>query len=225
MSLKLKKNFQLLWKIALLNKVANISKNDLGLKFDNYKELNILADYLKNHIWITIYGNKTVNNEINNVDADKKDFDTYVRKYMNIVNDKISIINDILELINDLMRGINVNTSNYITLEKLKHFKSQLRKLINSFNLYIKEDTKNNTEPDTKNNTESDTKNNTKPYTKDEIESNINDIRASIRKNQITIKNRYKSLLETKKTIRNNIDLVYSGLKKLPSESQLKANE
>ena len=40
---------------------------------------------------------------------------------MNIVNDKISLINDILELINDLMRGINVNTSNDITLEKLKH--------------------------------------------------------------------------------------------------------
>ena len=160
---------------------------------------------------------------------------------MNIVNDKISLINDILELINDLMWGIDVNTSNDISLEKLKYFKSQLRKLINRFNLYIKEDTKNNTkpdtknhtepdtksntEPDTKNNTESDTKNNTKPHTKDDIESNINDIRASIRKNQISIKNRYKSLLETKKTIKNNIDSVNSGLKKLPSESQLKANE
>ena len=124
------------------------------------------------------------------------------------------------------MRGINVNTSNDIALEKLKHFKSQFKKLINRFNLYIKEDTKNNREPDTKNNTEpdtknntepdiknkteSDTKNNTKTYTKDDIESNINDIRASIRKNQITIKNRYRSLLETRKTIRNNIDLVYS---------------
>ena len=177
-----------------------------------------MADYLINHIWITIYGNKRVNNEINNIDADKKDFNIYVRKYMNIVNDKISLINDILELINDIMRGINVNTSNDIALKKLKHFKSQLRKLINSFNLYIKEDTKNNTEPDTenntepdtKNNTESDTKNNTKPHTKDDIDSNINDIRASIRKNQITIKNRYRSLLETRKTIRNNIDLVYS---------------
>ena len=136
-------------------------------------------------------------------------------------------------------------------------------KSINSFNSYIKSDTKNNTkkkdtknntkpdtknnsEPDTKNNTknntepdtknktkkkdtknnnESDTKNNAKPYTKDDIESNINDIRESIRKNQKTIKNRYKSLLETKKTIKNNIDSVNSGLKKLPSESQLKANE
>ena len=135
---------------------------------------------------------------------------------MNIVNDKISLINYILELINDLMRGIVVNTSNDIALEKLKQFKSQFRKLINMFNLYIKEDTKNNTEPDTKNKTESDTKNNiepdtknktepdtknniksdtknnTKPYTKDDIESNFNDIRAFIRKNEIKIKKHIK---------------------------------
>ena len=135
---------------------------------------------------------------------------------MNIVNDKISLINGILELINDLMGGINVNTSNDISIEKLKDFKSQLRTLINSFNLYIKEDTKNNTkpdtknktesdtknniepdtknktEPDTKNNTKSDTKNNTKPYTKDDIESNFNDIRAFIRKNEIKIKKHIK---------------------------------
>ena len=143
---------------------------------------------------------------------------------MNIVNDKISLINYILELINDLMRGIVVNTSNDIALEKLKQFKSQFRKLINMFNLYIKEDTKNNTEPDTKNetesdtknktesdtknniepdtknktepdtknNTKSDTKNNTKPYTKDDIESNFNDIRAFIRKNEIKIKKHIK---------------------------------
>ena len=32
--------------MALVNKVANTSKNDLGLKFDIYKELNILAEYL-----------------------------------------------------------------------------------------------------------------------------------------------------------------------------------
>ena len=140
-------------------------------------------------------------------------------------------------------------------------------KSINSFNLYIKsdtnnntnkKDTKNNTKPDTKNNsepdtknnsepdtensiepdiknntkkkdtknnTESDTKNNTKQDIENEIEWDINDTRASIRKNQISIKNRYKSLLETKKTIKNNIDLIYSALKKLPNESHSKTNE
>ena len=46
-----------------------------------------------------------------------------------------------------------------------------------------------------------------------------------MRKNQILIKNRYKSLLETKKTIKNNIDPIYSALKKLPNESHSKANE
>ena len=136
---------------------------------------------------------------------------------MNIANDKISLIKDILELINDLMSGIDENTSNDNGLKKLKQFKTQLNKLINRFNSYIKEDTKNISEPYTKNDT--------KPYSKDDIKSNINDIMASITKNQITVNKRYKSLLETKKTIRNNIDLVYSGLRKLSSESQLKANE
>ena len=124
------------------------------------------------------------------------------------------------------MGSIDVNTSNDIALQKLKEFKNYIVKSINSLNSYIKIDTKNNSEPgsknntkkkDTKNNTEPDTKNKTKPYTKDDIESNINDIRASI-------KNRCKNLLEAEKTIRNNI-LVYSGLKKLPSESHSKANE
>ena len=159
----------------------------------------------------------------------------YVQKFTNIVNDKIFLLNDVSEWIDDL------NTSNDIALKKLKDFKSHIAKLINRFNLCIKQDTKkkdtrNTTEPDTKNNTKKkdpknkttpdtkkkdiknntkkkDTKNNTKPDTENDIEWDINDTRKSIRKNQITIKNRYKILLETKKPIRNNIDSVYSGLK------------
>ena len=42
---------------------------------------------------------------------------------------------------------------------------------------------------------------------------------------QKLIKQRYKSLLETKKTIKNNIELIYSALKRLPKESQLKITE
>ena len=176
-----------------------------------------------------MYGKNRVNNEINNINADKeKDVNRYVNKYINIVNDKISFVNDVSELIDELLGGIDENTSNDIALKKLKNFKNYMLKSINRFNSYIKSDTKNNiepdsknnTKPDTKNNTKSDTKNKTKPYTKDDIESNINDIRASTKKkkNQVAVKNRYKSLLETRKTIRNNIDSVYS-------ESQLKANE
>ena len=153
-----------------------------------------------------MYGKNRLNNEINNIDGDKeKDINKYIQKYINIVNDKISYVNEVSELINDLMGGIHVNTSNDIALQKLKEFKNYMVKSINSFNSYIKidsknntepdsknntkkKDTKNNTEPDTKNNTKPDTKNKMKPYTKDDIESNINDIRASMRKNQITVK-------------------------------------
>ena len=39
------------------------------------------------------------------------------------------------------------------------------------------------------------------------------------------MKQRFKSLLQTKKTIKNNIELIYSALKKLPKESQQKLTE
>ena len=105
-------------------------------------------------------------------------------------------------MINDLMGGaggggvIYLSTYNDIAQQKFKEFKNYMVKSINSFNSYIKIDTKNNaepdsknnTEPDTINNTEPDTKNKTKPYTKDDIESNVNDIRVSMRKNQIKVK-------------------------------------
>ena len=39
------------------------------------------------------------------------------------------------------------------------------------------------------------------------------------------MKQRYKGLLETKKTIKNNIDLIYMAFKKLPKESQSKLIE
>ena len=51
------------------------------------------------------------------------------------------------------------------------------------------------------------------------------DIKAHIKDKQKLIKERYKSLLETKKTIKNNIKLIYSALKKLPKKSQPKIIE
>ena len=42
---------------------------------------------------------------------------------------------------------------------------------------------------------------------------------------QKLVKQRYKSLLDTKKTIKNNIELINSALKKLPNESQPKLTE
>ena len=88
-----------------------------------------------------MYGENRVNNEINNIDADReKDANRYVHKYINIANDKISLLNNVSELIDDLLGGIDINSSNDIALKKLKDFKSHIVKLINRFNLYIKHD-------------------------------------------------------------------------------------
>ena len=82
-----------------------------------------------------MYGEDRVDNEINNIDVDKKkDANGYVHKYINIVNDKMSLLNDVSESIDDLMGGIDVNTSNDNTLKKLKDFRSHIAKLINRFN-------------------------------------------------------------------------------------------
>ena len=51
------------------------------------------------------------------------------------------------------------------------------------------------------------------------------DIKAYIIDKQKLVKKRYKSLLETEKTIKNNNELIYSALNKLPKESQPKLTE
>ena len=66
-----------------------------------------MVDDLINLKWILMYGEKRVNNEINNIDVDKeKDTNRYVHKYVNIVNDKISLPNNVSELIDDLMGAL-----------------------------------------------------------------------------------------------------------------------
>ena len=126
----------------------------------------------------------------------------------------------------------------------MKVFKNNLIKRIKKYNSYIKHEiekkyTENNTESNTENNTESDTENNTKPVTKivdkkkntkpdtklDKDLATIDEIKKHIIDKQKIIKKRYKSLLEIKKTIKNNIDLVYNALKKLPNEPQSKLIE
>ena len=75
---------------------------------------------------------------------------------------------------------------------------------------------------DTKNSIKNDAKNNNKPDT--EPATSV-DIKAHIIDKQKLTKQRYKSLLETKKSIKNNIELIYIALKKLPKESQSKLTE
>ena len=112
--------------------------------------------------------------------------------------------------------------------------------LPSKFNSYIKQDTKKKDieKKDTekkdiekkdiekkdieKKDIERDAKNNNKPDTK---LTTTADIKAHIKDKQKLIKQRYKSLLETKKTIKNNIELIYKALKKLPKESQSKLTE
>ena len=133
------------------------------------------------------------------------------------------------------MKDIDKNTHNDIAVSKTKVLKNNLIKRIEKFNSYIKHEienkyTENNTELDTENNTEPDTKivakKNTKPDTKIIIDlATSDDIKNNIINKQKLIKKRYKSLLETKKTIKNNIELIYTALKKLPKESQSKLTE
>ena len=67
--------------LAVVDKANNISRNDLRLKLDEYKKSNILVDDLINVIWVLMYGKNRVNNEINNINADKeKDVNGYVNK-------------------------------------------------------------------------------------------------------------------------------------------------
>ena len=47
-----------------------------------------------------------------------------------------------LESIDELMEGLGVDTSNDITMKKIKDFKRVIIKSIGKFNLYTKQDTK-----------------------------------------------------------------------------------
>ena len=127
----------------------------------------------------------------------------YTNKYVNIVYDKIGLINNVLELTDELMEDIDKNTYNDTAISKMKVFKNNLVKRIDTFNSYNnyeteKKYTENNTEPDTENNTKPVTKRvvkkkntnpDTNPDTKPDNDPATNDdIRASIIDKQKTIK-------------------------------------
>ena len=218
----------------------NIPIKDIRSNLDKYKELNILYDDLINHIWRMIYGKNRVNNEMDNIDCDiVEDARKYLTKYTKIVSDKEVLIYSVSESIDELMEGLDVNTSNDIAIKEIKDFKRTVIKSIDKFNSYSKLETKEKDlekkdiekkdieKKDTvkehiekvnakKNSVEHDANN--KPATSADIKAHIID-------KQKLIKQRYKNLLETKKTIKNNIELIYSALKKLPKESQSKLTE
>ena len=141
------------------------------------------------------------------------------------------------------MEDLDKNTYNNIATSKMKVFKNNLIKRVKKYNLYIKHEiekkyTENNNESNTENNAESDTENNTESVTKivdkkntkpdnklDKDLATIDEIKKHIIDKQKLIKKRYNSIFEIKKTIKNNINLVYNSLKKLPNESQPKLIE
>ena len=182
-----------------------------------------------------IYGKNRVNNEMDNIDCNiVEDAKTYLTKYIKIVSDKQVLIYSVSESIDELMEGLDVDTSNDIVEKELNDFKRVIIKSINKFNSYIKLDTKKKDiekkdiekkdikKKDTKNIIKHDAKNNNKPDTELATSDHI---KAHIIDKQKIIKQRYKSLLETKKTIKYNIELIYSSLKSLPKESQPKLIE
>ena len=109
---------------------------------------------------------------------------------------------------------------------------------ISKFNSYIKQDTKKKDiekkDIEKKDIEKKDTKNSIKHFAKINNNSNNNnnksytelatsaDIKAHIIDKQKLLKQRCKSFLKTKKTIKNNTELIYTALKKLPKESQSK---
>ena len=203
----------------------NVPIKDIRSNLDKYKELNIIYDDLVNHVWRMIHGKNKVNNEIDNIDCNiVEDAKTYLNKYIKIVNDKQVLIYSASESIDELMEGLHVNSSNDTAKKEVKDFKKAVIKSIDKFNSYIKQETK---KKDTakeligkvnakKNSVEHDANN--KPATNANIKVHIKD-------KQKIIKQRYKSLLQTNKTIKNNIELIYSALKRLPKESQPKLTE
>ena len=164
-----------------------------------------MSDNILDYIWQVVYRENKVNNVINSIDIDKKeDAKGYANKYKNIVKDKISLFN-VLELTDELMGDIDQFTYKDTTKSKIKVFKNNLVKRIETLNSYIKYETEkkyteNNIKPDSENNTEPVTKidfkkKNTKPGTKldikvatsDDIKANLTDKQKLIKKKDIKV--------------------------------------
>ena len=170
-----------------------------------------------------MYGKNRVNNEIDNIGCDKdEDAKRYATKYIKIVNDKLIFVDAMSDSI-DKLKGLDVDTSNDIAVKKLKDFKSIIVKSNDKFNSYIKQDIKK------KDIEKKVTNNSIKHVVKIDKPDNglatSADIKAHIIDKRKQLEQRYKSLLETKKTIKSNIELIYKAVKKLPKESQPKLIE
>ena len=172
-----------------------------------------------------IYGKNRVHNEMDNIDCNVvEDAKTYLTKYIKTVNDKQALIYSVSESIDELVEGLDVNSSNDIAAKEIKDFKRVVIEAIDKFNSYIKLETKKKDTAKEHIEKVNAKKNSTKHDANNKPATNA-DIKAHIKDKQKLIKQRYKNLLQTKKTIKNNIELIYSTLKRLPKESQPKLTE
>ena len=171
-----------------------------------------------------IYGKNRVNDEMDNVEYNiVQDAKTYLTKYIKIVNDKQVLIYSVSESIDELMEGLDINSSNDIAIKEIKDFKRVELESIDKLNSYIKLETK---KKDTaKEHTEKVNAKKNSEHDADNKPAANADIKVYIKDKLKIIKQRYKSLLETMKTIKNNIELIFSALKPLPKESQPKLTE
>ena len=143
-----------------------------------------------------------------------EDAKTYLTKYIKIVNDKQVLIYSVSESIDELMEGLDVNSSNDIAAKEIKDFKRVVIESIDKFKSYIKLETK---KKDTAK--EHIEKINAK---KNRTEHDANNKQATNADIKVHIKDEQK---KTKKTIKNNTELVFSALKRLLKESQPKLTE
>ena len=128
------------------------------------------------------------------------------------------------------MEGLDVNSSNDTATKEVKDLKKAVIKSIDKFLSCIELETKKKgtEEKDTKKDREKEhiekvnDKNSVEEDTNNKSATNV-DNKAHMKDK--LIKQRFKSLLKTKKTIKNNIELIYSSLKRLPKEPQPKLIE
>ena len=170
---------------------------------------------------------------MDNIDCNiVEDAKTYLTKNIKIVGDKQVLIYSVSESIDELTEGHDVNSSNDTATKEVKAFKKAVIKSIDKFLSYIKLETKQKgTEQKvTEKNTEKEhiekvnDKNSVKEDTNNKPATNV-DINSHIKNKQKLIKQRFKSFLKTRKTIKNDIELIYSSLKRLPKEPQPKLIE
>ena len=140
------------------------------------------------------------------------------------MSDKQVLIYSVSESIDKLMESLEVNTSNDIAIKEIKDFKKVAITSTVKFNSCIKKETKKKDTAKEYIKKVNAKKNSVEHDANDKAATNA-DIKALIKDKQEIIKQRFESLLQTKKTIKNNIELIYSALLRLHKQSQPKPIE